>query len=385
MSSTTIRVSDPAELLALVPFQLGFHPRESAVVISLRGPSSRVGLVARVDLADLAHPLAGSSVAGGLADHLEADGAAKVVVVLYTSAALQGPEAHDDPTEVLARTARRRLEGAVRRRWGVVDTWVVGPGGFYAADCADRSCCPEGGRPLVALQSTQVGARMVLEGAAVVPDRSELARIHPAPPPARRAARRASTRWAARGREAALAGELRRWRRDGLGLWLRELDLRVVHVEATGSPAPHSPTPPTVLGRLAAALADAYVRDAALVTFLPDARRVADRVAGGDEGEAVGQALRAIIDPEEGQAPDREHTEAVRHLLEDVVAHGRPGASAPALTLLAVLAWWTGDGARADVLVRRALAEDPAYRLAALLDEALAAGMPPGWVRSGRR
>ncbi|WP_448629283.1 DUF4192 family protein [Cellulomonas soli] len=66
-----------------------------------------------------------------------------------------------------------------------------------------------------------------------------------------------------------------------------------------------------------------------------------------------------------------------------MVAHGRAGGQAPALTLLALLAWWCGDGARAQVLLERALADEPAHRLALLLAEALEAALPPGWVRAG--
>jgi len=51
------------------------------------------------------------------------------------------------------------------------------------------------------------------------------------------------------------------------------------------------------------------------------------------------------------------------------------------LTLLALLAWWQADGTRAGVLLDRALEADPAHRLAQLLNDALAGGLAPGWVR----
>jgi hypothetical protein len=71
-------------------------------------------------------------------------------------------------------------------------------------------------------------------------------------------------------------------------------------------------------------------------------------------------------------------------VLERLVAHQPAGERAPALTLLALLAWWGGDGARAGVLLDRALRCDASYRLALLLAEALAAGLAPGWVHSSR-
>ena len=72
-------------------------------------------------------------------------------------------------------------------------------------------------------------------------------------------------------------------------------------------------------------------------------------------------------------------------MLRQVVSHSSRRLQAPALTLLAVLAWWEGDGARSGILVGRALIAEPGYRLAALLHETLLSGMPPGWLRSAER
>ncbi|HEX7804834.1 MAG TPA: DUF4192 family protein, partial [Cellulomonas sp.] len=87
-----------------------------------------------------------------------------------------------------------------------------------------------------------------------------------------------------------------------------------------------------------------------------------------------------IIDPRCAVEPPAVETAAHVRVLESVVAHGRRGAQPPALTLLALLAWWQGDGARARLLLERALQEDPDYTLAQLLDATLAAAVPPGWI-----
>ena len=60
------------------------------------------------------------------------------------------------------------------------------------------------------------------------------------------------------------------------------------------------------------------------------------------------------------------------------------GAGAPALGLLAFLAWWSSDGARADVLAHQALAEEPGHHLAALVVRALDAAAPPPWYEPRR-
>ncbi|MFI9453824.1 DUF4192 domain-containing protein [Amycolatopsis sp. NPDC052450] len=48
---TTVDLTDPADLLAAIPYLLGFHPEDSIVVFGLRGPGRKQqGLVMRVDL-----------------------------------------------------------------------------------------------------------------------------------------------------------------------------------------------------------------------------------------------------------------------------------------------------------------------------------------------
>ncbi|MDT0164337.1 DUF4192 domain-containing protein [Actinotalea sp. AC32] len=367
--TTTIRTSEPRELLALVPFQLGFQPQESAVVISVRAHRSRVGMVARVDLADLSCPVRGPEVARALVAHLVADGARSVVLVVYTAADLRGTD---------AATATSLVRNVARATEGVLDgpsTWVVTPGGWYGLDCSDDTCCPPGGRPHAELESTAVGAEMVLRGAAVAPSREGLGAVGDASAPARRSARRAAVRWADRARAAASPSELHRWRHAGLVEWRSCL-------EAARAGRPE--TRPTVLGRLRASLDDVLVRDAVLLLVVPCEEDLPDRVVAGDAGADVGDALRALVDPAGGVPPDGETCRAVGGVLAGVAAHTTGGRHAPSLTLLAVLAWWSGDGARAAVLLERALEAEPAYRLARLVEEAVVAGMPPGWLARGR-
>ena len=91
--------------------------------------------------------------------------------------------------------------------------------------------------------------------------------------------------------------------------------------------------------------------------------------------------MALILDPSRGVVPPVRATAVHEAVLEAVVARGRAGAQAPALTLLALLAWWRGDGARARLLLDAALDADAEYHLAELLDDALTAAIPPGWVR----
>ncbi|GIG27407.1 DUF4192 domain-containing protein [Cellulomonas marina] len=377
MEPVTLRVAEARELLSLLPHRLGFAPEESAVVVSLRPPRGEVGLVARVDLAGLGRPEEGGRLARTLVGHLGRDGAAHALLVLYVP---EDPRTHRRPDVVAAVAV---LRGAAEPVLGEVPCWVVAGTGYLSLDCTDPACCPPGGRPLRELESTQVGATMVVAGSVVLASRDEVGVVRPAPGEARRATARARRRAEDR-RAAALAAPGTAahavWRSDTLAAWRRLVDA----TEAGRTPAPPD------LGRVEAGLTDATVRDAVLVTFVPGTGDLAERTlapAGParDRGEddELGRALSALVDPVAGVRPPGAAAALVR-ALEAVVAHGRRGAQAPARTLLALLAWWHGDGVRAAAHVDAALADDPAHGLALLLRDVGEAGLPPGWARRER-
>jgi len=390
METTTIRVREPRELLALLPYQLGFHPQESAVAVSLRAPRGRVGLVARIDLRDLGDVLHGPQVARGLVSHLVSDGARRAVLVLYTdrdprswrerAGAGGGTPAH----AALVRAAAEQFRDAADPFLGDVAVWLVAKTGYLSLDCTDDECCPPGGRPLRDLESTQVGAHMVLAGSLAQDSRESLVRIQSATASSRRNAARVADRMRARRVGAELSGGERvsKWRADGLAAWRTAMQ----QSRAGGPPAP-----PAVLGRIEAALEDVHVRDAVLLALIPGTADLAEKtlVAAADRAgawAALGacDALSRIVDPAVGVPPDEELAIAATAVLERVVAHAPESNHAPALTLLALLAWWQAEGARAGVLLDKALEVDPDHRLALLLAEALAGGLPPGWVRRDR-
>lgn len=374
MDTPTLRVSEPRELLALIPHQLGFRPGESVVAVGLRPPRGRVGLVVRVDLADLADAGSGPALARGVLAHLDKDGAETAVLVVYT---------HDDPRRgpdprVAAAVAHFRDAAAVP--FGEVPAWAVTDSGYLSLDCHD-DCCPSGGRPLAELEATQVGAQMVLAGSAVADRREDVARIRPAGGEARRSVARVRRRWLTRGVEALDAGSeaVERWRSDAVAGWRQAVHERVER----GRPSA------AALGRLESGLADPRVRDAVLVALVPGTGDLAERCVRGErpspaDDAALGHALALLVDPVVGVPSPPEASRVHEAVLEAVVAHGEHGRQAPALTLLGLLAWWRGDGARAQLLLERALGDEPRYRLAHLVADMVAQGLPPGWVVSGR-
>lgn len=378
-NATTVRVRGPQDLIAFVPFRLGYQPSESVVVVSLRGSRQVVGLVARMDLdaydgrcAD-GRPAA-QAAAESLADIATRDGADRVVVVGYTDAAL--PAAVETGTRV-----RRALEvtaARVEARLPGTESWVVTPGGYRALDCTDPLCCPPEGRPSDDIVHSRVAASMVLAGRSVAPSRADRLHIHRASPEARRSAGRSCSRW-------------EKARVTTTGWEARSLEEWRVAVRRAGSAEPGETVElePVLLGRLGAAISDRWVRDALLLwlTSADDPAdadavlRTAERRVDAETDAAAGRAMARIVDPEVAARPGDERAGPAVRVLEQIVAHV-PRARQPApLTLLGLVAWWGGDGAMASGRLSAALAIDGEYALAELVSRALDAGLPPGWVR----
>jgi hypothetical protein len=375
MDTPTLRVSEPREMLALVPHQLGFHPRQSVVAIGLRPPRGRVGLVVRVDLADLADPVHGPRLARNVVAHLDGDGADRALLVVYTDA-----DPREGPDPVVAAAVAHAREAAATP-FGEVAAWVVTSTGYLCLDCRG-ACCPPGGRPLDELASTQVGAAMVLAGSTVADCRDDVARIRLASAEPRRSVARVRRRWLARGAAAHDEGPEaeQRWRAGGVAAWRRAIDEQL---DRPGGPCA------AALGRLEAGLTDPRVRDAVLVALVPGTGDLPERSVRGvrpsaDDDAALGRALALVVDPLVGVPAPPAATRVHEAVLEAVVAHGERGRQAPAHTLLGMLAWWRGDGARAQLLLAAALEDDPGYRLALLIADAVGCGVPPGWVRARR-
>ena len=333
-SPQTFHLSGPASLLAHVAYTLGFTPTDSLVAVSLKGPSSQVGLVARVDLTDTAE------AAPALAGHMCNDRADRVVLVVYTD--------DQEAGRCAAEAVRMAL---VTSQWHRV--WQVTPTGYRPL------YSDEGLRPIAEVTESTEAVRRILAGDALVASAADLL-PRQASTAARTRARRAADQWATQGHTPT----------EDLALWSG----------ATTAPVRLSVAR---LGRLAAALGRVTVRDALIVAMIPDSptdlpAQVADQSA--DPG-AVAAAMDALMGT---RAPARPGQAADAHeaVLAQVIAHTQGTAhDAPAWTLWALVQWWRGDGVRARAALTLATGTDPDYRLAHLLTGALDAGIAPGWLR----
>lgn len=383
---TPLVLRSSRDLLAAVPYLLGFRPRECVVVVAVTD-EGRVGLVARTGLADLApgrtnddttsDPTSGS--AGVVARAAARVGARLALVVLYTASSPHQVRAHE-----------AAAVGALVESLGPgvdVEAWCVGPDGYRGLDCTDPACCPARGRPTSELEHGEVGAAFVVAGRAIAGSEQEAHRVRALPAGVRDRVAKAACR-AERARAAGDAPGL--WRTEAYGVWC---DLvRHAAAELRTCPAGDVELPPARLGRLAVALADVGVRDAVLLSLVPGAREAADRTARADGGADVtrdveadtARAIARVVDPRVGVPPDGPTADAARLVLEQLVGGAPRRWHAPPLALLAFLAWWRGDGWLAARRVRESARQDPTYRLAALVAGVLEAAVPPGWVSAAR-
>jgi Domain of unknown function (DUF4192) len=159
---TRLRLREPVDVLAAVPYVLGYHPTDSVVVIGLAG---RRLLFATRD--DLPAAEATSSEVGTVIAHLHglvvSQGADGALIVGYGQ-----PERVDPVTEGL----HAAFDGA-----GVCVLEVLRTTGerYWSYLCHDPACCPAEGAPYDVTSST-IAAQATLSGRVALADRVEFER-----------------------------------------------------------------------------------------------------------------------------------------------------------------------------------------------------------------
>lgn len=319
------RLSNPGEILAVLPSLCGFRPDESLVLMSLRGPRKRVGLTARVDLpAERGEPV----LARHCVDRMAADGASAVVVAVYSE---QGRRPG------LVEALRAACDA---RRLDVLEALHV-QGSMWTSYTCSQACCPDTGTPVPTAPPVLglVQAEQVVSGRAQLASRQELVRSL-APPPL-------------------LAAALADQRLDEAEqLWLRA---RVQH-GVTASRQATLEHARVLLDRVAEG-GQVSPHDAALLA-----------VGLSDVVARDGLATLVLSRDDELLA-----------LLVQVARQVTPPRDASVCALLAWTAHARGDGAMANVALDRALAGTPDHSLSLLLRQWLDAGLPPDQVREMAR
>jgi hypothetical protein len=330
--SPRVRVSSPADILAVVPHLLGFHPARSLVVVGAGGSGQRVELGFRYDLPDPPDPQAARQIAEHAASVLAPRRVTTVIGIGY------GPGVLVTPVMDVFAPAARRAGLRVRELLRVED------GRYWSYLCRDASCCPAEG---VAFDAHAHPASLAMSAAGLqaLPDREAVAAtIAPLTGARARARDRAAER-----------------------AWERSLRLAT---QASTQGEGDAMRPLIDEGRRAVREAIARYRGGGAIT---DADRLAWLV--------VTLALLPVRDDAWARM-EPEHRDAHLRLWTDLVRFAAPGWAAAPAALLAFTAWQCGDGALANIAIDRALAADPRYSMALLLRDVLEAGVPPSAARA---
>jgi hypothetical protein len=345
-----VTVRGPGEVIAVLPFQLGYHPSDAVVVVTIR--DGTLGMIARSDLppgqfaCEVAERLVGPVL------RTPPDG---VLLVGYESERASA----DVLLEILAADFGRAGVD-------VTDSVVVRDGRWRSLLCRG-DCCPPEGRPLPDMSRTPAVAEFVGLGVAPLPDRDALeGLVAPAE--------------SAPGVEAALRrlGPIP----DGGG-GAQEPEVLAPAATAWGrlchlgeGAVPVDALDDDEVGRIVHSLRDHRWRDAVIAHLCPGT--LPDDVIPEQVRDEV---VRAIpfrpwadeLDPHESVVASRR----LRARLQAVARRVPSGSAAPLLTVLAHVAWHEGDGAVARTALEKALEVAPGYRLAQLLTEMVDLALRP--------
>lgn len=309
-----MRLSSPADMLAAMPYLLGFHPVDSITVSAFAG--TRVEFAAR---ADLPQPGAPAYQIEDAATRLvtavrQQDGITQVVLAGY------GPANRVTPVVDVLRRIFTNCGIPVREALRVTD------GRYYSYVCDKPDCCPPEGKPFD-VTTTEVAAQATFEGMVALPDRAALvAQIAP------------------------LGGKAQTSMYDAI----RRVTASLITTKRTGLLAKRGFT---------------AVRRA-------EHRYAHDQVLTDDEIAFLTVALgdRRVRDFAWRRTGDDDSRIA---LWTDVTRRCHRHLAAGPASLLAFTAWKQGMGALAQVAIDRALEADPNYSIARVIDGALARAVPP--------
>ena len=368
--TTTIHLSGPADVLAVLPYQFGFHPRDCLVAVSLHG--TRMGMLQRIDLPPPEH--VGEAVAAMIAP-LRQDDPRAVLLIGF------------EEREGESRAMLDEMAGACRADGvEVTDRIIVRGGRWFVPDC-HLSCCPPEGLSLPAPGEIPAVAEFVGREICPLPDRSALAdRLEPGSPLRGRVVSQQARKYLATRLEAtdSLRSELKAWGTTPIaggptldGYRASELALWSVVLCDDDDAVPIQTLPARDLAVLAVSLTDVDLRDG-LIAWL---------CAGPMPRELVNPRLLVLLsralphplwlDRDIGDVQQVIGLQRVERRLCQLCASLPDGWAVSALTALACFAWWRGDGALTRVALERALRADPQYRLARLLERMVDLGIRP--------
>lgn len=145
-------LTSPHDLLAAVPFLIGYHPSNSLVLVALK--DGTVSMAMRIDYPKI-HNTDSYDL---LAHHLKLDGAESALMIAYIPT--DQSEIAQPGDEVLGYMAISLLKNSIK----ICESIEVIGDKWRSVICEDLLCCPPNGNPLADFDSSRVAAEQVMQG-----------------------------------------------------------------------------------------------------------------------------------------------------------------------------------------------------------------------------
>ena len=306
-------LTSPHDLLAAIPFLIGYHPENSLVLVALKDDT--VGMALRVDMpTDIA--LESYDL---LASHFQREAADAALVVAYV-------DSQTDPEPVLINTSAALLRAGI----SIKESLIVSDGRYRSMLCHDSECCPPLGSPIPDIDSSRLAAEHVIAG-------------HPMP--------YANVSGLVQSIAALPTAMEERWQREVQTFWVESDSENLLDLQRDGATA--------VID-----LAGEYTQGRGA-----EDRELTARVIGRISDIQVRDFALG--------SHNAETADAYWQMWRELLLIAPRGFVAPIASIFAALAYERGEGALAHKALDRALADDDRYSLALLLRRVFTAGWPP--------
>lgn len=306
-------LTSPHDLLAAIPFLIGYHPENSLVLVALKDDS--VGMAMRVDMPTDIAPESYDL----LASHFQREAADAALIVAYV-------DSQSDPEAVLINTSAALLRAGI----SIKESLVVSDGRYRSMLCHDSECCPPLGSPIPDIDSSRIAAEHVIAG-------------HPMP--------FANVSGLVQSIAALPSAMEESWQSEVRAFWIESDSESLLDLQRDGATA--------VID-----LAGEYAQGRGA-----EDRELAARVIGRiSDIQVRDYALGSHND---------ETADAYWQMWRELLLIAPRGFVAPIASIFAALAYERGEGALAHKALDRALADDERYSLALLLRRVFTAGWPP--------
>jgi hypothetical protein len=306
-------LTSPHDLLAAIPFLIGYHPENSLVLVALK--DDNVGMAMRVDMPTDIAPESYDL----LASHFQREAADAALIVAYV-------DSETDPEPVLINTSAALLRAGI----SIKESLIVSDGRYRSMLCHDSECCSPLGSPIPDIDSSRIAAEHVIAG-------------HPMP--------FANVSGLVQSIAALPSAMEESWQSEVRTFWIESDSENLIDLQRDGATAVIDLAGEYVQGRGA--------EDRELVA------RVIGRIS---DIQVRDYALGSH---------NEETADAYWQMWRELLLIAPRGFVAPIASIFAALAYERGEGALAHKALDRALADDERYSLALLLRRVFTAGWPP--------